>query len=267
MKKQLVIGLAATLGILGAAVAGEEHHGEKPQMYCIYKEVVKPGMMKQYETAIKHMISEFEQYQIDPEKVHFHTLSGPEIGYVYVMPMENFAGMDQMQANWGEAIEVLGAEKFEALVAPAVEAMESMEVFHALHLSELSYTPEHNRLTPEEAQYVHYGFYYAIHGKEKELEKIAKQFVELYKSKGIDSAWNIYRHVTGTDLPLYVVAHPAKSAADFAANRERIHELLGEEGEKLGAKVGATVRKIEFKEGMLRPDLCYPNPAKATSTE
>ena len=114
MKKQLAIGLAATLGFVGATVvAGGEQDGQETQMYCIYKEVVKPGMTKQYEDAVKYMISEFKAYQIDPEKVNFKTVSGAELGYIYVMPLDNFAGMDQMEVNWGEVVKILGADKFD----------------------------------------------------------------------------------------------------------------------------------------------------------
>ena len=123
MKKQLAIGLATTLCALGGSTfAGGDQGAESPEMFCIYKEIVKPGMTEQYEAALKYMISEFKAYQVDPEKVHWKTVSGPEIGYVYVMPIENFAGMDQMHANWMEAAAAIGEDKFEAMAAPMMEA-------------------------------------------------------------------------------------------------------------------------------------------------
>lgn len=261
MKKQLALGLAMTLCGLGAAVfAGDESGAEKPQMYCIYKEVVKPEKQRQYEDAVKHMISEFRAYQIDPEKVYWHTISGAELGYLYVMPIDGFAGMDQMEAHWNEAIEILGKERWEQIMAPMAEAMESVSISHSIKRKDLSYVPENPRLKQEEIKYVRYGFYYAHPGKGKDFEKIAQKFAELYERKGLDSGWSIYQGVSGADLPVYVVAMGAKSAADYYTNRERILEQLGEEGEKLGEQVGATVRKMEYVEGMLRPDLSYPGP-------
>jgi hypothetical protein len=268
MRKQLALGLAVTLCAMSAsAFAGEEQGAEKPQLFCIYKEVVKPGLAEQYEAAVKHMISEFQAYQIDPEKVHWQAVSGPEIGYVYVTPIENFAAMDQMKANWMEVLGTIGEEKFEEMTAPAAEAMEQVEVFHVARRLDLSYAPENPRLKPEEIKYIHYGFYYAIPGKQKDLEAIAREFAELYKSKGIDTGWSLYESITGSDLPVYVVAQGAKSAADYFSNRERIGELLGEEAKKIGMKVGATVRKMEYKEGMPRPDLSYPEPDLDAQTQ
>ena len=90
MKKQLLFGLAVGVAALGATVlAGEEKQESKPEMLCIYKEVVTPSKMKEYEAAIKYMISEFKAYDIDPELVNFRTVFGPEIGYVYVRSIEN----------------------------------------------------------------------------------------------------------------------------------------------------------------------------------
>ena len=96
-------------------------------------------------------------------------------------------------------------------------------------------------------------------------EELAKEFVELYKSKGVDSGWSIYQAITGSDLPLYVVAYPAKSEADYYANREKIREMLGEAGKKIGAKVGATIRRSEYKDGHIRRELSYPAPEPAST--
>lgn len=260
MKKQVALSMAAALCALsgGVMAGGDEHEGAKPQMYCIYKESVKPALMKQYEDSIKRMISEFKAYQISPEKVGFKCISGPDIGYLYVMKMdEGWQSMDSMRTSWMEAIEALGQEKFEEILEPAHEAMESVSIFHSVYREDLSYIPENPRLQPGEVEYVHYGFYYGIPGQNEKLEELAKKFKELYARKKIDNGWRIYQSVTGEDLPLLVVAHGAKSAADFYTTRERTEELLGEEGKKLGEKVMAVVRKIDHKEGHPRPDLSY----------
>jgi hypothetical protein len=268
MRKQLALSLAVALCATSASVqAGEEQGAEKPQMFSIYKEIVKPGMTEQYEAAVKHMISEFQAYQVDPEKVHWMTVSGPELGYVYVAPIENFAAIDQSHVYWMEVLETIGAEKFEEIIAPAEEAIERVEVFQVAKRVDLSYEPENPRLKSEEIEHIQYAFYYVIPGKQKDIEAIAKEFAELYKSKGIDTGWSIYESITGSDLPVIVVAQGAKSATDYYSNRDRIRELLGEEAKKLGAKVGATVRRMEYKEGRPRPDLAYPAPDLQAKTD
>ncbi len=269
MKKQAVWSLAAVLGALSAGVfAGDESGAEKPEMFCIYKEHVKPNLAQQYERSMKDMISEFRAYQIDPAKINFKAVSGPEIGYVYVIPIDGFADMDRMKASWMEAIEILGKDKFAEIVAPAEEATESIEVFHVVRRADLSYEPASPRLRPEEVEYIHYGFYYAIPGRDKDLEALAKEFAELYRSKSINTGWTVYQAITGSDLPVYVVAKPARSAADFYANDETVKETLGEKADEIGARIGATVRRIEHKEGTPRPDLSYaPEAAPAAAVK
>jgi hypothetical protein len=262
MKRQLsLIGAVTAAGVLAASsFAGDEQEGQKPQMYSIYKEVVQPAKTQVYEAALKNMIAEFKAYDIDPEKVNFKTIFGPEMGYVFVSPIENFAAMDTMMENWNAVVEIIGKDRFQEMMVEAEAALEHSEFFHVMRRPDLSYVPENPRLTPDEIQYVHYGFYYPIPGKQEQLEEVAKKFVELYKSKNISSGWSIYQSITGTDLPLLVVAHAAKSESDYYSERAKLKELIGEEGEKLGQQAHALVRKVEFKDGYIRPDLSYPGP-------
>ncbi len=262
MKKRLLFGLAVGVTALGASVfAGDEKtEGEKPQMFVIYKDVVHPSKTQEYEAAIKYMISEFTAYDVDPEKINWRTVTGPEMGYAFVMPIENWAGIDKMHEGWQAAIEVIGVDKFESMMMAAAETMEHVEVFHVQRRADLSYTPEEPSLKAEDVNYVQYGFYYVTPGKNKVIEEIAKAYVELYKSNNVDVGWSVYESLTGPDLPLFVVAHPARSQSEFYEHRESLKELFGEAGKELGMKVMEGVRKIELKDGWIRPDLSYPAP-------
>ncbi len=261
MKKQMLFCMAAGVAALGATViAGEGNEGPKPEMLCIYKEVVTPSKMKEYEAAIKYMISEFKAYDIDPELVNFRTVFGPEIGYAYVRSIENFAAMDRMHEDWMTAIEIIGKEKFHDIMEAADAAVDHVDYFNVIRRADLSYTPENPRLGPGEAKYVHYSFYYAIPGKKKEIEELGKEYVELYKRNNIDQGWNVYESVTGTDLPVYVVAHPARSQGDFYRQHEELMEVLGPEAEEINQRLLSYIRRVEQKDGWMRPDLSYPTP-------
>ncbi len=259
MKKRLLFGMAACVTVIGTTVfAGEEKEGPKPQMYVIYKDVVHPSKTMQYEAAIKHMISEFTAYNIDPKRMGWTTVNGPEMGYVYVMPMDNFAAIDRMHKDWEAAMDVIGAEKMEAMMTAVTETMDHVEVFHVQLRADLSYTPEETTLKPEDVKYVQYGFYYVMPGKKKVMEEVARQFAELYKANNVGTGWSIYESVTGNDLPLFVVAHPARSQAEFYEQREALKTLFGEDSKKLSEKVMQAVRRVELKDGWIRGDLSYP---------
>ncbi len=259
MKKLLQFSLAACVTAFGTTVfAGEEKEGPKPQMFVIYKDVVHPSKTMEYEAAIKHMIGEFTAYNIDSEKMGWRTVNGPELGYTYVMPIENFAGIDRMHKDWEAAMDVIGAEKIEAMMTAVTETMDHVEVFHVQYRADLSYTPEETTLKPEDMKYIQYGFYYVMPGKKKVMEEVAKQYAELYKANNVETGWRIYESVTGNDLPLFVVAHPARSQAEFYQQREALKAAFGEDSKKLGETVMQAVRRVELKDGWIRGDLSYP---------
>ena len=265
MKKRLLVGLAAGVAVLGAsAFAGEETEGPKPQMFAIYKDVVTPSKMQEYEAAIKYMISEFTAYDIDPELVNFKTVVGPELGHIFVIPIENFAAIDRMQENWNAAGEIIGKDKFADIMKSLDSTIDHVDAFHVMRRPGLSYAPESRSLKPDEARYVHYSFYYVTLDKKEQFEELAKEFSELYKSKNVDTGWSIYESITGSDLPLYVVAQASTSQGEFYSRRDEVRELLGEAGEKLGKKALTLVRRIEHKDGWTRPDLSYPAPETDT---
>ena len=259
MRKQLLVGLAACVAVLGtSAFAGEETEGPKPRMFAIFKDVVIPSRTQEYETALKYMISEFKAYGIDPEMVNFKTGFGPELGYVFVIPIENFAAVDRIEENWKAASEIIGKEKFTDMMQAMEASIDHVDAFHVMYRPGLSYSPENPGLKPDEAKYVRYSFYYVTVGKKEQFEELAKEFAELYTSRNIDTGWSIYESLTGSDLPVFVVAQSSGSQSEFYSRRDEVRELLGEAGEKLGKKALTLVRRIEHKDGWTRPDLSYP---------
>ena len=258
MKQRLVLGLAMGLCAIGAAAGPSEQEAPKPKLYCIFQEHVKPGMAEQYEAATRDLIGMLQSYQIDPEKVNFETVFGPEVGYVFVIPVENFAGMDTVHENWMEARKTVGEESWMATIAKAEAAVEHQECLFVSHRPDLSYQPEKPRLNPAEVKYIHYGFHYVIPGEGQKLEQVAKDYVALCKKLNVNTSWSVYEVVTGDDLPLYVVTHVGKSPADWYTHHEWVNEKLGEAGQELAARAQRLVRKYEEKFAVPRPDLSYP---------
>ncbi len=261
MKKHLLVALAASVAVLGtSAFAGEETEGTKPEMFAIFKDIVIPSKTQEYEDALKYMISEFTAYDIDPEMVNFKVVSGPELGHVFVIPIENFAALDRMQEDWNAASEIIGEEKFTDMMRAMEGAIDHVDRFHVMRRADLSYTPENTSLTSDEVKYVHYSFYYVTFGKKEQFAELAKEFAELYESKNIDRGWSIYESITGSDLPLYVVAQSSRSQGEFYIHRDEVRELLGEAGAELRKRAQTLVRRIEYKDGWTRPELSYPAP-------
>ncbi|MHC4990598.1 MAG: hypothetical protein ACYTGC_06415 [Planctomycetota bacterium] len=258
MSKRWILGVAVILYSIASAGGAVQEQADQPQWYFLVEEQVKPSMMMEYEEATKQIIREMQAYEVSPEKVSFSAISGPELGYVYVMPIDNFGHMDTKMADWQEVVSKIGAEKWAELEARSDKCVDHRATFHVVQRADLSFQPESPAVPQDEVKTIVYGFYYVMPGKERQLESVARRYAELYREHGLDNAWTIYQSVTGGDLPLYVVAHPARSTAEFHKRSEEIDELLGEAGKKLGEEAMACVRRIEIKDGYLRPDLSYP---------
>lgn len=248
----------AAIAVGNMLVAAQDEEAS-PQMSLIIIEQVKPSMSMQYEEATKEMCALLTEHDADPALVGFFALSGPEIGYVFVIPLpEGFSSMKPTRANWMSTIDSIGKDRWMALTAKADACVESRAMIHSVYREDLSYTPENPSLKEEDIGFAQYEFLYTFAGKEDEFKEIAKEWKALYTSKGITTGWHVYERITGDDLPVYLIAKVARSEVDYYTTRAAIREQLGEEGKALGERSSKVIRKMESKVGHPRPDLSYP---------
>ena len=244
---------------IGSMLIAAQDDAAKPQMSLVMMQDVKPSMVMQYEAATKEMCALLTKHKADSSEVNFFTLSGPELGYVYVIPLaDGFSSMDAVHERWMKAVQSIGAENWQAIQAKADACVNSSSVIHSVYREDLSYVPETPAVKQEDVGYAHYEFLYIIPGKEQEFAAIAKEWKELYEKNGIKRSWVIYEQVTGDDLPLYLMAEVAESEADYYATTAKIRERLGEAGVELGMRSTALIRRIESMSGRPRPELSYP---------
>lgn len=258
MKMRWTIGLAAMAYLSSSAMlAAQERSDGQPSWYFLVEEKVKPSMMEQYEKATKDMIKELEKHGHDDENLHFSTVFGPEMGYVFVIPIESIGASDQVMAAWQGVKESIG-DRWQKLEDRASEAVDHRAAFHVVHRPDLSYAPEKPQTPRGEATFISYHFYYAIPGKEREIEKVAQEFAKLYERKGLNDGWSVYQCITGDDLPLYVVAHPSSSQDAYYARKAEIAKAMGDDAQKLEKRAMSATRRLEQKVGWIRPDLSFP---------
>jgi hypothetical protein len=246
---------AALVASAGAPWAGDE--SQNPKLFFVQQEIVKPPMAAQYEAALRDMIEQFRKAGVDASKLNFSVLSGDETGYLHVFPFEGMAGLERVNAGWADAAEKLGEGKWQDLYARTSEPVESRNNTAYLLREDLSYRPAKPRLAPDEVRYVHYTYYFALPGKENDLEEVAAKYVDLFRAREIADGYTVYQAVFGSDLPVYVVVQGAKSPADLHAGMEADNKKLGPDGEKLGREVSALIRRMERNGAWKRPDLSF----------
>ncbi len=260
MIRRLSLGLATALCAAGAAVFAGEDEAPKGSLAFVHIDYVKPAMVMEYEQATKEMIDTLDSYQIDPKKTNFHAIAGPTLGYVYVMPIENFAGIDAMQENWMDIAEKIGEERWEAMFAKVDKCVDRHETIVSRHRPDLSYVPEEPDVAQEDVKFLGYTFYHVQPGHTQEFEAIAKEYIALHEELDSGFGWQIYQSVIAKDRPTYLVIHGAKSPSDYYARLDKMDKLIGERGHELGQKAMSHLRSMEREQGWLRPDLSYPTP-------
>ena len=230
----------------------------KPQLFIVHEEIVKPSALMQYEAVTKDFIAALAEKKFSSPMLNWRAYMTPDMHFVYVGPIDNFASLDTMQAEWGRAREAVGAARWDDMDRRGSDTMSSYNDLIAMYRPDLSYMPANPRLSMSDRTHVRWDFYYLLPGRQKDAEAIARDYVALFKQKNITESFNIYMAVYGNDLPLLVATIPGKSEADLVTADDRVNTTLGADVRPLQQRAMAITRKFERREGTLRPDLSYP---------
>ena len=234
----------------------------KPQLYLIHEEVARPSMLPQYESMTTEILNTLTEKKADPKVFGMNLYVTNDLHYVYIVPISGWAALDTFQQSWMKIGEAVGKEKWAMVMKRANETMESYTELVAAYRPDLSYVPANPRFKPEEAKFVHWEFYYLDAVRAEESEQVARDYVAFFKSKNIGDGFQVYQAQSGSDLPLLVVAVPAKSAADYWETDEKITAAYGKELQPLQMRAMSITRRFETRDANYRADLSFPLPAK-----
>ncbi len=100
--RRLALGFLAAIVWLGVPTGLAAKEYGPPQMYWVLAEHVKPAMLQEYEAATKEMIELLASVPDAASKLQFTTISGPEVGYAYVIARPGLLGNGQGVARLGD---------------------------------------------------------------------------------------------------------------------------------------------------------------------
>lgn len=227
--------------------------GQKPQLYMIYDNVVKPAMASKFEAAIKEELAVYAEVKF-PYSISAY--SSDDFHYYFLMPIENHAAIDAVNKA-DEDVMKKNKERMEAMMKSVAGTFEYCRGGLIYLRPDLSYAAAEPRIKPEEVNFIYWGLASVEFGKEREFEEIIKQFVTLYKSDNVSLGFATYAGDMGTDMPFYFWSEGGKSAADFFSEDEKTNKILGAKATELWNKLLTCLRKYESKTGLPRPDLSY----------
>ncbi len=237
----------------GAMYTSQGQGDSSTQMYWIHEDVVKPGMVPQYEEICNEFTSNLKTHNI--QDMSFLVTNTLDNRYLWISPISNMADIDKPM--FATLSEKMGADNLKALFAK-MDKCYDIEHNYVIQLDkELSYMPGGITQTPEGQNYrkFHY-FRYAPSNKEAVREK-GMAIKKMFEEKGSKLEYRVYQSGFGNRGEFYMVAIAAKDAADYEAKLNANNELLGEEWQKLFNDYMGTMIDYEIMEGWMRPDMAY----------
>ncbi|GAC1437900.1 MAG: hypothetical protein NVSMB68_09760 [Thermoanaerobaculia bacterium] len=248
--------------LLPVALLAQNAPTPKPELFLIHEEVAKPSMLGQYESVTRELLNLFAEKHADPKVFGMNNYMTTDFHYLFVVPIANWAALDTFQQSWMALGQAVGKDRWSDLMNRGNAAMSSYNEFVVAKRSDLSYMPATPRLKQSEVGFVRWAFYYIDASKPMEdVEQVAKDYAALFRSKNVPDPFTVYQAMNGSDLPLLIVAIPARDAADFWAEDQRVNSMVGADVRPLQVRAMRNTRRYELRDGTVRRDLSYPPPA------
>ncbi len=251
MQRKISIIILLILCAFATLAQAEE---QTTQLLMVEEIPVFPSRVSDAEAHIRMVQKLASQYQF-PYPIHVYSTN--DIHYYYVIPIKDFADIDNFHKARMEWVQRMGDENFQSAVKSGLGTYKSLKWFIIRHRPDLSYISDKPRFKPEEANYMYMPFCYVKPGKEAEFEIICKEWVALDKSVSRADSYDLYIGDIGTEMPVYFWIARAKSASDFNNQQEIYGKKIGETGAELWNRTMALCRKFEEKAGWFRQDLSY----------
>ena len=265
MKRTLPVLLVLLLSIV-AALPLAAADAPAPKIYVLHQEVVRPSMTAVYEETTKELIKLIQEHRSAAPTFHFNAVAGDDFTYLYVTQLPDFTALDTIPKEFEATAKAVGEAKWGDLMKRNGQAVEYIRETILLEDPSLSYTPASPRLKPEEMAYFHYDLYYVQPGRETEADALAREFVELFRKKGIPDGYRLFRVLMGAEMPMIAVMFGARDAADYQAQDAKGRQILGPEGAALFQRAFSLSRRFESHNGWWRADLSLPPaPAQAAA--
>ncbi len=227
--------------------------GSGNQSYWIHEDVVKPGMVGEYEAVCKELIGHMKAHNIQGSG--WIATNTSDNRYLYVSPIANMADLDKNV--FVTLAEKMGQEAMGALFARMDKCYDVEQDYVITLDADLSYQPGGISQTPSGQDYRMFHYLFVTPGNRAVVKEKMKAVKNMFSSKGSKVYYRVYRSGFGTRGEFYMVAVAAKDAVDYAQNAKANQELMGEDGRKVMWDLFSNLLRYEEYSGMMRPDMAY----------
>jgi hypothetical protein len=220
-------------------------------MFVVHTDNVKFEKIPKYEELALKLKESCEKHDIT--EMSWTAISVEDGRYIYVSPIKNMADLDRKPME--SLAKKMGKEEMGKMFEEMDDCYDSHSNSIVHYLPELSYIPD--GYSTEGKNHREYHFLYYSPKNEKEMREALLKVMEMYKTKGVGTGYQVYHSGFGSDESYFMVAVSGKNSLAIATMDEENNALLGEEKNALLWNVIKVAYKYDQVEATVRPDLSY----------
>ena len=253
--------LGSALLCLIMAVTLMAQSAEK-RMFIIHEDRVKPSKVLHYEETARELQALLKKH--GSAEMAYNAASSEDFTYLYISEISSFAELDK--DPWAGFTAKVGEETMEDLWNSFDKCYDVHRNYLVSLSPELSYVPEDDVMADNGHTFRRWNYYYIQPEFAAEGDEVARAWKALYEKHNVSNGYRVYRSGLGQEMHIFTVVRWAQDAAAMDAIQASEQALFGEEGSKLWERTLAVCRKIDSRDGQMRPDLAYL-PDETTTVE
>ncbi|HYQ58059.1 MAG TPA: hypothetical protein VEP89_12020 [Draconibacterium sp.] len=219
-----------------------------PETFYIIEEFVAPPDLQAFSETQQKAVDMWNELAFE---FPVYTYQTAENSFYWVLPIENFAGIDALYQQVG----VLTAEMKESGFDAEKEFKDlSTSRSMIIHwMEELSYHPNGNTGQAADKPFCEWTFISLRAGHEAEAADVVQKYIEFYNSIEEDESWDVYNVSIGSDLPMWVLMFTAESELAMREQEKLLGDKYKADFEKLWNEFSVHIRKYEIQKGWFLP--------------
>jgi len=248
-KAALLFSLCLLLPILLKPIVQAQETPALPENFFVLEEFVQPADAPAFNQVQQEAVDLWKKLGFEWS---IFTYATDASSYYWVLPLENFASMDQLFTKVGELQSKMkeagfdGSKKFRDLST-------TREV--VIHWAkDLSYHPNGNGVQTSDNRYCEWTFLFLKAGHETEMAEAIKKYIAFMDEVEEDWEWDLYTVTFGYDTPCWILMDRSESPLAMrqfeATIREKYLDKLGE----LWNNMQPHLRKMDVTTGWFLPN-------------
>ncbi|WP_340111857.1 hypothetical protein [Maribellus mangrovi] len=239
-KNILFIGVCILFTGLVALTAGAQEEPAMPENFVVFEEMVSPADMPAFYEAQAKVVELWKKHGMDIPVYCYYT---DESAYYWVVPIKNFAAIDELFKKSGEVSAKMKEDGFDG--TKAFRDLSTVNTSVINWKKDLSYHPEGQTGEQTFKGYDEWTFMYLRQGHEEELTEAFKKMIDFYDSIPESHDWDVYSMTFGYDTPCWIIMRQGESRAAMRKFDEELNKKYREKLNEIWAEIGPHLRKMK----------------------